>query len=103
MGDYLSEGCGMTSFQNRALEILMGGPIWPEDFYLRMWPNGRCIRITSKATGGPNRAACATNWALGKLEQRYKWCRRKLEYTGRYGRWEITHEGRAAISGRDAA
>lgn len=77
----------MTEKQKRALEILGAGARYPDEFYVRMWPEGRWTRTGGYVQGGgPNRAECAANWYLGRL--------RRKGWVGRFqGRWHITPKG----------
>lgn len=88
----------MTPKRRRALEILLEGPLLPEEFYCRMWPTGRWAeRDPGSTKGGPSRTQCAANWFLGRmggLVQRTGYLDTKQPHPGK---WRITPDGREAL------
>ena len=94
----------MTATAQRALGILRDkGPMWPDRFYLLMWPNGRWIGCDpGSSKGGPSRSQCVANWYLGKLETSGGWVRRELRRDSpSRGEWYITAAGLMALRDRE--
>ena len=86
------------NFRDRALEILANhGPMLPEEFYLKAWPEGKFAigRDPGSAGGGPSRSQCAANWALGKLAKEGVVRRDGYLASGvKAGKWYLTDLGK---------
>jgi hypothetical protein len=86
----------LSAKQWRALTILHQSALLPEDFYVKMWPDGKFIkRDPGSMGGGPSRAQCASNWYLGRLKPLVT----RRDYAAPYngGMWMLTEEGRTAV------
>ena len=88
----------MTEKQERALTVLSEGNLLPDDFYRRMWPEGRYSagRDPGSMGGGPSRAQCAANWFLGRLDKK-GWVHREFS-SGAWREWRILPAGRRALA-----
>jgi hypothetical protein len=84
-----------TEFERSALSLLNeSGPLWPEDFYRRMWPQGEWGAGGKAVRGGPSRGASAANRCLGRMYRR-GWAFRVLigPKCDKLGPWVITKQG----------
>ncbi len=82
--------------QRRALMILSESPLLPEDFYSKMWPDGKFVdRDPGSSKGGPSRSQCAANWYLGRLKPLVT----RRDYRERFngGKWLLTERRVAQI------
>lgn len=55
----------MTEMQNRLRQILMVGPLYPDEIYMRLWP-GRKPRCAGPRRGGPDSMSVAVHRMMGR-------------------------------------